>query len=357
MARILLYGLGDLGEKAAYLLAAFLSPADELVLAGRRPAEVDEVANMARMVARARPRPPRLERRTFSLQPEAVREVLVELRPDVFLFVAAQYSWWRAARLPAEARGLMEEAGFAVWLPCQAALPLTLAPVLTSLDEPPWLLLASYPDVVSPVLARRGVRRVLGFGNVDELAMVVEEEGIPPADIRLVAHHSVEAALFSGRPLPPYRLTVEGGSTGTTHRELRRPFPWPSKTRSHVFTASSLVRTVRALLGERPAPIHIPGPLGLPGGYPCLLGAGAVRLRLPPDLPEKEAVAINVEAARADGVERMEADGTVRLTPKARTALKAVFGVEIEAWTPVSMTEAGTMLERKAREMSQGERR
>ena len=55
MARILLYGLGDLGEKSAYLLAALLDAQHELFIASRHETLVDEVASMARMVARARP--------------------------------------------------------------------------------------------------------------------------------------------------------------------------------------------------------------------------------------------------------------------------------------------------------------
>ncbi|MGC8488070.1 MAG: hypothetical protein ACP5QO_07600 [Clostridia bacterium] len=356
MARILLYGVGDLGEKAAYLLAAFLPPAHELVLAGRDSRAVAEVAVMARMVTRARPAAPRIESRIFPLHPDAVCGALAALKPDVFLFMATQYSWRRVQELPAAAREALDGAGFAVWLPCQAALPLSLLPVLTSLDSPPWLMLAPYPDAVAPMLARQGYDRVLGFGNVDELVMGLEGPDTRPGDISLVAHHSVEAALFDGRPLPPYRLSVRSAH-GSVAGELSRPFLWPSGTRSHMFTGASLVRTLTALLDEDMHRVHIPGPRGLPGGYPCRAGRSEIAVCLPSDLSLAEAVAINEAAARADGIEAMDRDGTVHLTTRAREALRAGLRLEVENWSPPSMEAAARILLQRVHEMSERERR
>lgn len=354
MARILLYGLGDLGEKSAYLLAALLDPRHELVIAGRHEAAVDEVAAMARMVGQARPAALPIARSVFGLEPEVLRRALVAIRPDVLVFMATLYSWWRTEALSDAVRAELREAGFAVWLPCQAALPLSLLPVLRSLDHPPWLLLAPYPDAVAPIVARQGFSRVLGFGNVDEIVMALEVrgstggEGPPPRDIRLVAHHSVEAALFAGRPLPPHRLSV--GSTPVP--ALTRPFSWPSGTRSHQYTAASLVRTLSRLLADAPAPIHIPGPHGLVGGYPCRAGAGEIRLNLPEGLSEEEAVHTNEEAARADGIERMDSDGTVHLTDRARVGLRAGLDLDIETWEPAHMEEQAKLLLARVRDIS-----
>ncbi|MEE3922695.1 hypothetical protein V2I01_42960 [Micromonospora sp. BRA006-A] len=47
----------------------------------------------------------------------------------------------------------------------------------------------------------------------------------------------------------------------------------------------------------------LPGPLGLPGGYPVRLTGGRTELRLPAELPVAQAVAWNTAAGRRDGVE------------------------------------------------------
>ena len=343
MARILLYGLGDLGEKSAYLLAALLDAQHELFIASRHETLVDEVASMARMVARARPSAPRIDKAVFEIEPDALHRALTTMRPDVFVFTATLYSWWRVEGLADPVRAPLHEAGFAVWLPCQAALPLELVPVLRSLDHPPWLMLAPYPDAVAPIVARQGFPRVLGFGNVDEIVMGLEQArgaAIPSDDIRLVAHHSIEAALFAGRPLPPHRLSV--GSTPM--QGITRPFAWPSGTRSHQYTGASLVRTLSCLIGPRPAPIHIPGPRGLVGGYPCRAGAGEIELNLPLGLSEEEAVAVNEAAARADGIAQMDADGTVHLTEDARAALRAALDLDVATWDPARIGEQARLL-------------
>jgi hypothetical protein len=46
----------------------------------------------------------------------------------------------------------------------------------------------------------------------------------------------------------------------------------------------------------------VPGPLGLPGGYPVRLGRGSVTLDLPPALDRTRAVTLNQDWSRRDGV-------------------------------------------------------
>lgn len=50
--RVVLYGVGDLGERAAYLLAAVLQTSDTLVVAGRHAHTVHQVAHEADPVSK-----------------------------------------------------------------------------------------------------------------------------------------------------------------------------------------------------------------------------------------------------------------------------------------------------------------
>ena len=77
-------------------------------------------------------------------------------------------------------------------------------------------------------------------------------------------------------------------------------------------TAAAAARLFTALLGDEPAPDHVPAPAGLPGGYPVL--AGGMRVELDLRWPVEEAIAVNEAGGRFDGVERIDADGTVTLT-------------------------------------------
>ena len=335
--RVVLYGVGDLGERAAYLLAAVLQTSDTLVVAGRHADTVHQVAAMAAMVALSRGDGPRVQEAVFALEPDEARRALVHHAPDALIFCATRFSWWRAALLPSSTRDALANAGFGVWLATQADLPLRLTPVLASLAKKPWLVLGPYPDVVAPLVKSRGWDRVLGFGNVDELAMLTQRAH-PGRAVKLVAHHSVEAHLFGDGRLPPYRLFVDGGGGHWEPAELARPFDWPSGTRSHVFTAASLVRTLRALFGSQPSPIHVPGPRGLPGGYPCVAGGGKLELALPPGVTLAETLTVNREGQRADGIACIDDDGTVWLTADAQTGLQRAFGLSWDRLAPGSMT-------------------
>ena len=64
------------------------------------------------------------------------------------------------------------------------------------------------------------------------------------------------------------------------------------------------------------------GPAGLPGGYPARVENGRISLSLPEGLEVDDAVALNDAAARWDGIERIEPDGTVMYTADAIAAME-----------------------------------
>jgi len=65
---------------------------------------------------------------------------------------------------------------------------------------------------------------------------------------------------------------------------------------------------------------HVPGPNGLPGGYPVRVHGGKVSLRLPSGLSEAEAVARNEQSATRDGV---RADMDLEALLELRAELRA----------------------------------
>lgn len=95
---------------------------------------------------------------------------------------------------------------------------------------------------------------------------------------------------------------------------FRAPHPLLPGRRTHVVTATATGAVVAALLSDAPRRIHVPAPGGRPGGYPALVSAAGIELDLPASVPESEAIAINATAARWDGIERIDADGTVTFT-------------------------------------------
>ena len=95
-------------------------------------------------------------------------------------------------------------------------------------------------------------------------------------------------------------------------RELfRAPYLLPPGRGTHELTAAATAHAVQALLGDTPVATHAPAPGGRPGGYPVRISRAGVELDLPDGLDEAAAVTLNERAARWDGIERIESDGTI----------------------------------------------
>jgi hypothetical protein len=68
----------------------------------------------------------------------------------------------------------------------------------------------------------------------------------------------------------------------------------------------------------------------LPGGYPVRLSAKGAEVVLPEELSLKEAVRINEEAQKFDGIQEIKNDGTVVFTEKAVKIMREMLNYECE---------------------------
>jgi hypothetical protein len=73
---------------------------------------------------------------------------------------------------------------------------------------------------------------------------------------------------------------------------------------------------------------HAPAPSGLPGGYPVRVDGKGGQVVLPPELTLEQAIRINEEGQRYDGIDKIDQDGTVHFTENASTIIKEMMGYE-----------------------------
>lgn len=335
MSTILVSGVGALGGWALEFLAR--APGVERVVTVKRsPWSGPSWTTIAMLGSAIEGHTKQFEHRQVDLADEsAMARLLAEVRPDAIVHSATVQSprILSGAALDPGLRAEVRAATFGMWLPWQLwpAAQLTRAVEASGIDT--HVVNASFPDVVNVAIWRRfGHGPSTGAGNLEvcaarvlRYAMAITGRPAAEIDVSLVGSH---ALLTRGAVVPHnFRLTVDGADA-TEQVDLTAALSsWPETINWHgeipnSLYAGSAVKNALALLGSEPLRTHVSSPMGLPGGYPAIVGSGTVQLRLPPTLDEAEAVAINDRAARFDGIERITDDGTVVYTAESRAAME-----------------------------------
>lgn len=300
---------------------------------------------------------PRFEAVGFDFNEPASVTALRRIAPDIVFCAPTLLPWWKVGGLDGAAETPAEKVPFGGYVSLQLAPMAMFRDRLAEAGLDTHWIAASFPDVVNPSLARSGLAPSCGIGNVREpvakiQALLGERLGVAPTnvEVRLVAQHAFEYAVFQAEPaaeLPPYLLqvTVDGQDrTAMGHEALRAPFPFPFDLHFNRITASAAIDAMRALLHPSPVRTHLPGVLGLVGGYPVCVENGQIGLDLAEDWSEAQAVAINESSLRWDGIERIEADGTIVFTTETIQALRALTGSIIEQVHPRNAAEQARLI-------------
>jgi hypothetical protein len=342
MKTVLVIGTGSLARHVTGSLAAGWSgrrgPDLRLVVAGRSLDRATEVAYLAASRARLAGCP--VETAAAEIEPLswAGHHRLVEtVRPDCVLLCASLNSPWEQSATATGWSRLLARTGGAAALALQAAVGRRAAPAAAQRSVP--LINACYPDAVNPLLAALGSAPFSGVGNVALIAASLASAlGLGPEQrLQVVAHHwhlsrSVAAAdealaFVDGVPVP------DVGDRLARQRAVPRP------DLNHV-TGLSAARLVTGLLGEAPFHAHVPGPAGLPGGYPVRVTDGRCVLDLPAGLDQRQAVAANTGWAARAGV--VVDGGRVRFSATAADALAGVLPAFAEGFDAEALDEVET---------------
>jgi hypothetical protein len=338
---VLVLGLGDLGQRIVNALTH--RPGARLVVAARDADVARAVAGQASLIAALCDGPRRVEPARIDLDEiDATAAELARLRPSVIVLAASRLTWWR---LPERATSV----SYGAWLPLHVTIVRKLmeARAAAGLSAP--VVALPYPDAVGPVLAGAGLAPELGAGNVLEMAaklgtVAADRAGVPreQVEVRLVAHHATERIAFSAfealggvGPLspPPFlaRVSVDGEPLpdAVVRDYLTAPHPLPSGRATHMLTAAATAATVEALLSDTPRKLHVPAPAGRPGGYPVTVSRAGIELDLPEGVSEPDAIAINAVAARWDGIELIESDGTLTYTAAVSDEIERALGLRL----------------------------
>ncbi|NRQ32614.1 potassium transporter TrkA [Nonomuraea sp. NN258] len=314
---LVVIGTGGLARGLCYALATVTRIPLTVVVVGRDQERAAEVRYVSAARAALAGAPVRFRAESVDLSnDDALAELLSRLAPEGLLLAASSQSPWERTTAPSAWTSLVSRAGFGLTLPFQAELTLRAGRALAAVRPSAWFVNACFPDAVNPVLAASGVPVLCGIGNAGLLATSLQAALDLPDQRRLhvLAHH-VHLHAPHGDPdeTSDTDRTGESDKTGEVLAWLDgEPVAEPGELLAaqraadraelnHV-TGLSAATLVLGLLSGARTHTSVPGPLGLPGGYPVLLDGAGLELRLPAGWSVERAVAFNQRCAARDGV-------------------------------------------------------
>lgn len=275
-----------------------------------------------------------------------IAENLDAIRPRVVVHSASLQSPWKVDRADSQWSRLVAEGGFGLTLALHSVLPRRTAAAIRQVDSGISFVNTCYPDGVNQVLHAAGLPITTGVGNVGIFSAVIAGMLEPEqrASVRVLAHHQhlVQWRKIgnerSGAPVRAWIGDDEMADVDERTRHIVLPY-----RDLNVISGASAVPVLLALAGLGDVRAHVPGPGGLPGGYPVRVVEGQVSLDLPKSVSRDEAILWNRGFENADGVSISET-GRVSYSEPARKALATYSRTLAEGFDVAEVEDAATAL-------------
>jgi hypothetical protein len=279
---------------------------------------------------------------------EKTAERISAFKPDVIFDCTSLQSWWVITKLSKEKYQQIDKARFGPWIPMHCTLTQNIMKAVKMTSLSPKVVNSGFPDVTNCALDKIGLAPHVGIGNIDNIApafrmLIAEKEQVPLS--------SVEAYMFFAHFLSYYvgrfqdtggapsliRIFVDGHDitakydTDALLREACTRFRRQGGTQGHSVVGSSAAKNILHTLRNQRSLTHAPGPCSLPGGYPVRIGCESVEIALPPGVTLEEAVKVNIECQKYDGIEEIREDGTIVITDESYQIMKDLIGYDCKS--------------------------
>ncbi|MET9858951.1 hypothetical protein ABZY93_06420 [Streptomyces smyrnaeus] len=299
---LLVLGAGSLARAICYAFATVGTTQSTVTVASRTPSRAADVCYVAEVRAA-------LAGTSIGFRPQCIRHysaddllpLLEEQAPAVVVNCASPQSPWERISSPSAWTDLIATAGFGMTLPLQAAIPIEAGNALLRAHSDALFVNASFPDAVNPLLRHLNLPVFCGIGNVALLeASLRQELGLGQGEqLRVLGHH------WHLHPPPSAAeeaLAWRGGVRIENVRELLARQRETARQELNVVNGHVTALLLDALLTRREVRMNLPGPHGLPGGYPVRVHDRRVLLDLPRGWTRERAAEANQRWGRHDGV-------------------------------------------------------
>ncbi len=324
---VLIAGTGFFAERIAFDLAVTTTGPMAVAIGGRNRQRTDWLVMAANARAAVFGNPVTFAPEAIRWEsPESIAETMAPCDPEVVVQAVSMQSPRIIDDTESPWGRVIARAGYDITGVFQAVLAARSAAAMELAGNRGALVNCCYPDAANQILAAKGLAVACGVGNVAILAALIAADlGIRrPEGLRILAHHQNIAQWYrppatrSGRPP---RVWVEGEELSDVFARfahVRVPH-----TPMNVVSGCSAVPVIQALAGHGDYVGHVPGPAGLPGGYPVTIRDRQLALDLPAGISRDEAVAWNRAYEEAAGMV-VDAGGGVRFGGKVGAEMAAL---------------------------------
>ena len=350
MARstIMMIGIGDLGGHVLEMLARAPGPR-RIITADLNDDWGYRKTNIAAFGAAQMGCYPELEFVKVDLYNlDQTAEIISQYKPEIIYSAVSLQSWWVINTLPKEVFEKLDIARFGPWLPMHLTLIYKLMQAVKQTGLDIKVINSAFPDATHPVLDKVGLAPAIGIGNVANPVPAIRSSiayrlARPMKDVTVFffAQHYVSHYLprFGTTGGAPYFLkAMVDGEDVTAEVNIDQVFAdIPTRFRraggrdGQILTASSATAITLAMADDTGEFTHAPGPASLPGGYPVRVDKNGGTVVLPKGLTLEEAIRINEEGGRYDGIDRIDQDGTVHYTEGSVAIMKEMLGYDCKS--------------------------
>lgn len=339
---ILVTGTGSFAARIVFDIAATAKRPVRVRIAGRNRARLEWLTTASNARAKIFSTPAWFDSAEADLlSVDAAAQLLAGAQPRLIVQAASVQTSSVIAQTGNAWTRLVAEGGLSATAIFQAVISRNVGKAIKATGQNAALINCSFPDVVNGMLVAMGHPILCGTGNVAILSSVFAGSGVVPdgADLKVLSHYQ---NLMSFRRAPSER----GGETARVWIDNREVadvfalFAGVKLTPEPVIDISgaSGVPLMLAYVSGKQWRGHVPGPNGLPGGYPVVLEAGELKLDLPSDLGRDAAVAWNEAFERRNGL--IVEDGKAIYTGRLEECIRAhdrtlADGFELSEFEPV----------------------
>jgi hypothetical protein len=330
-ADILIFGTGNFAGRIALDLAAAAPEPVTVVIAGRNLERLRWLRTAGNARAALFNRPARFMSHEVDLSvANAAAETIAAVEPKVVVQAASFQTGSVISNQGNAWTRLVAEGGLSATAVLQAPLSVSVARAIKATRPQAHFINCCFPDVVNPLIAALGLPIACGVGNIAILANAFAGTLARSQNLKVLAHYQNLAAwrrAAETRNGPSARVWIGGEEVADVYRR----FADVQLTREPAIEISgaSGVPLMLAMAHGREWVGHVPGPRGLPGGYPVRFRGGELDLDLPASLARNEAIAWNLRYEQESGLV-VGPDGRAVYTGRLRE-LVATFSPDLAA--------------------------